>query len=141
MVDQLLAFGRRWVGRRDAIGDHFFAGNDLPAERGHLDDLHPELDVREPEPSSDDPAVPKELLDLIRMCGGADVEILRPAAEEQVADAAAHEVGHVMVLPQTVEHLQCIRIDIAARDRVLFASDDTRGDHVRHCSKRVNETN
>jgi hypothetical protein len=75
------------------------------------------------------------------MCGGADVEVLRSAAEEQVADAAAHEVGHVIVLPQTVEHLQCIRIDIAARDRVLFASDDPRGDHVRHCSKRVNETN
>ena len=55
-----------------------------------------ELDVREPEAPADDPAVPEQPLDLVRVRVGADVEVLRPAAEQQVADAAADEVGDVV---------------------------------------------
>ena len=73
---------------------------DLPAERRDLDRLRAELDVREPEAPPDDPAVAEQLLDLVRMRRGADVEVLRPAAEQQVADAAADEVRDVVVLVQ-----------------------------------------
>ena len=129
VMDQLLAFGRRRIGRRHAVLHDFLAGRDLAAERRDLDHLLPELDVREAEAPADDPAVPEELLDLIRMRGRADVEILRTAAEQQVADAAADEIGGVLALPQAVENLQRVRIDVAAGDRVLLARNDPRFDH------------
>ncbi len=61
----------------------------------------------------------------------ADVEVLRPAAEQQVADAAADEVGDVVGLAQPVEHLERVGIDVAARERVLGARDDPRLSHRR----------
>ena len=87
---------------------------DLAAERGDLDRLGAELHVREPEAAADDPAVAEEPLDLVRMRGGADVEVLRPAPEQQVADAAADEVGDVVELPQPVEDLQGVGVDVAS---------------------------
>jgi len=42
-------------------------GIDLPPERGDFDRLRSELDVRETEAASDNPAVAEELLDLVRM--------------------------------------------------------------------------
>ena len=125
----MLAFGRRRIGRGHAVLHDFLAGRDLAAERRDLDHLLPELDVRETEPPADDPAVPEELLDLIGMRRGADVEVLRAAAEQQIADAAADQIGDVLVLPQAVEHLQRVRIDVAAGDRVLLARNDPRFDH------------
>src|SRR5207245_10521446 len=65
-----------------------------------------ELDVCEPEPPADDPAVPKELLDLIRMRRRADVEIFRPAAQQKIADAPAHQIGDVVELPQAVQNFE-----------------------------------
>src|SRR6185503_14764040 len=79
--------GRLRVERRELLGGH------LPSERGDLDRRGPEPDVGETEPASDDPAVPEQALDLVRMRRGADVEVLRPALQQQVADAAADEVG------------------------------------------------
>ena len=55
--------------------------------------------------------------------------------QEEVADAAAHEIGDVIVLPQAIENLQCVRVDVAARDRVLGARDDPRLSHRGHCTK------
>ena len=104
-------------------------GAHLPPERRDLDHLRAELDVRQPEAAADDPAVPEQLLDLIRMRRRADVEVLRPAAEQQIADAAADQVGDVVALPQPVEDFQGVRIDVAARERVLGARDDPRLDH------------
>ena len=52
-----------------------------------------EPDVRETEAAADDPAVPEQPLDLIRMGVRADVEVLRPPPEQQVAHAAADEVA------------------------------------------------
>ena len=78
-----------------------------------------ELDVREAEAPADDPAVAKELLDLMRVRRRADVEILRPAAEQQVAHAAADQIGDVVVLVQPVQDFESVGIDVAARDRVL----------------------
>ena len=55
-----------------------------------------ELDVRQAEAPADDPAVPEELLDLLGVRRRADVEVFGPPAEQQVADAAADEVGDVI---------------------------------------------
>ena len=55
--------------------------------------------------------------------------------QEQVADAAAHEIGDVIVLPQAIENLQRVRVDVAARDRVLGARNDPRLSHRGHCTK------
>ena len=59
----------------------------------------------------------------------ADVEVFRPASEQQVADAAADEIGDVIALAQPVENLQRIGVNIAARERVLLAWNDPRFDH------------
>ena len=52
---------------------------------------------------------------------GADVEVLRAPAEKQVAHAAADEIRDVIALAQPVEHLQCVGVNIAPRERVLLA--------------------
>ena len=70
----------------------------------------------------------------------ADVEVLRPAAEQQVADAAADEIGDVVGLPQPVENLQRVGIDVAARDRVLGARNDPRFDHRAALYQKRRET-
>jgi hypothetical protein len=91
----------------------------LPPERRHLDRLRAELDVREAEPASDDPAIPEELLDLVRMRGRADVEILRMPSEQKVADAAADQVCDVVVFVELVQNFECRGIDVPPRDGVL----------------------
>jgi hypothetical protein len=70
--------------------------------------------MRKPKTAADDPAVAKQPLDLIRVRGGADIKILRPTAEEEVAHAAADEVGDVVVLVEPVQHPQRFRIDLLA---------------------------
>ena len=65
----------------------------LTPEGRDLDRLRAESDVRQAETPADDPAVPEQPLDLVRMRRGADVEVLRPAAEQQIAHAATDEVG------------------------------------------------
>ena len=94
-------------------------GIDLAAERRDLDRLRPELDVREPEAAADDPAVAEELLDLVRMRRRADVEILRPPAEQQIAHAAADQIRDEIVFVQPVQDLEGVGIDVATRDRML----------------------
>jgi hypothetical protein len=59
------------------------------------------------------------------MRGCADVEVFGPAPEEQVADAAANQIGHVIVLVQPVQHLQRVGVDLLPRD-LMFP---TRHDH------------
>ena len=89
----------------------------------------PNLHVRQPEPPADDPAVAKELLDLVRMRGRTDVEVLGTPAEQEVADAAADEIGNVVALAQAIEDLERVGINVAARERVLVAWDDPRVGH------------
>ena len=72
--------------------------------------------MREAEAPADDPAVAKELLDLVRMRRRADVEILRPAVQQQVADAAADQIRDVVVLVQPVKDFERAGIDVAAGD-------------------------
>ena len=49
-----------------------------------------------------------------------------PAAEQQVAHAAADQVGDVVELAQPVEDLERVGVDVAARDRMCLARDDDR---------------
>ncbi len=129
VMDQVFAFGRGGIGRGDAVLHDLLARRHLTAERGNLDDLRAELDVREPEAPADDPAVAKQLLDLVRMRRCPDVEVLWAPADEQVANAAADQIGDVVELPQPVENLEGVGIDVAPRDRVLCARDDPRLGH------------
>src|SRR5581483_837519 len=108
---------------------HFFAGRDLTPERGDFDHHGTELDVRQAEAAADDPAVAEELLDLIRMRRRTDVEIFGMTAEEEVADAAADEVGDVIALPEPIEDFQRVRIDVTPRDRMLITRYHPRFDH------------
>jgi hypothetical protein len=102
---------------------------DLPAERRHLDRLRSELDVCKPEPAADDPAVAKQLLDLVGMRRRADVEVLRTPVQQQVTHAAADEICDVIVLVKPVENFERVRIDVAPRDRVLGSRHDGRLNH------------
>ena len=101
----------------------------LSPERGDLHDLRAEADVGEPEAPADNPAIPEELLDLIRVRGGADVEVLRPSAEQEIAHAPADEIRDVVVLPKSVQHFERIRVDVAARKCVLLSGDHLRLGH------------
>src|SRR6185503_11812962 len=80
-------------------------------------------------PPADNPAVPEQFLDLMRVRRRADVEVFRPPAQKQVADAAADEVGDVIGLAEPVEHFEGVGIDVAARERVLGARNDPRLSH------------
>src|SRR5690606_13484297 len=81
------------------------------------------------ETPSDDPAVPEEFLDLIRMRTRTDVEVLRPASEQQVADTATNEVRRVVMFVQPIQHLERVRIDLFARQRVIGPRNDDRRRH------------
>jgi hypothetical protein len=91
----------------------------LAAERRDFDRLWSVLDVREAEAAADDPAVAKELSDLVGMRGRADVEVLGTPAEQQIAHAAAHQIRDVIVLVEAVQNLERVRINVAARNRML----------------------
>ena len=101
----------------------------LPAERRDLDGLGAELHMSQTKPPADDPAVAEQLLHLVRVGRGADVEVFRTPTKEQVAHAAAHQVRHVVVVPQPLKHLQRIRVDERSRDRMVFSGNDRRRDH------------
>jgi hypothetical protein len=103
---------------------------ELPTERRDLDRLRPELHVHQPEAAADDPAVAEEALDLVRVRGGPDVEVLRPPSEQQIAHAAADEERPVLVLVEPRQHLQRVRVDHRSRDRMVGARDDRRRGHL-----------
>jgi len=55
-----------------------------------------------------------------------DVEVLRPAAEDQVPDAAADEIRDVVVLLEPVQDAQRVRIDVTSRNRMALAGNNDR---------------
>ena len=101
----------------------------VPAERRDFDRLVAELHVRQPEAAADDPAVAKELLDLVRMRRGADVEILRPAVQQQVAHAPADQVRDVIVFVKPIQNFERVGVDVAARNCVFRTRNDGRLRH------------
>ena len=101
------------------------------AEGCDLDRLGAEFHVREAEAPADDPAVSKQLLDLMRMRRRADIEVLRPPIEQQIANAAADQIRDVIVFVQPIENLEGVGIDVATRDRDARSRNDGRLHHRR----------
>jgi len=100
------------------VGDILGAG--LAAEGGDLDQgVAAETDVGEAEAAADQEAVAKQLAHLVGGGVGADVEILRRAAEQQVTHPAADQVGLEAVVVQAVEHLEALLVDLPAGDAVF----------------------
>jgi hypothetical protein len=87
--------------------------------------------MRETKAPADDPAVSEYSLDLVWMRGCADVEVFRAAAEEEVADAAAYQVGYEMLSVEPVEHTERIGVDLLAGDAVFLPWHDHRLAHQR----------
>jgi hypothetical protein len=85
--------------------------------------------VGEPEAPADDPAVAKELLDLMRMRRCPDVEILRVAIQQEIAHAPADEIRDVVMLVEPVKNFEGAGIDVSARDRMGRTRDDGRLRH------------
>ena len=139
LLEDLVGRVRKWMmdRRRHSVLHDLLTGRDLSPERGDLDDLRAELDVRQAETPADDPAVAEQLLDLIGVRGGADVEVFRPAADQEIADAPADQIRRVVELTQPIENLQGVRVDVAAREHVLGTRNDPRVSHRRHCTKYV----
>jgi hypothetical protein len=54
----------------------------------------------------------------------SDVEILRPAAEDEVADAAADEIRGVPVLVEAIQDPKGLAVDVTARNRVIRARNN-----------------
>ena len=86
----------------------------LPAESCHFDGLRSELDVRQAETPADDPAIAKELLDVMRMRRRADVEVFRPPVQQQIANTPADQVRYVVVFMQPIKDFERVGVDVAA---------------------------
>ena len=97
------------------------------AKRGDFDDLIAEHDMGEAETPPDQAAIAEQALDVFGRCVRGDVEILRPSAEQQIAYGAADEESGEAGFVEPVEHTQCTRGNVLARDRVLFARDNAQG--------------
>ena len=89
------------------------------AERGRLDHLLAEADVREAETAADEEAVAERALHLVRLRARAHVEVLRLAPEQEIAHPSPHEIGHVSQPGKTIKDLQRIRIDVFARNAMI----------------------
>jgi hypothetical protein len=83
----------------------------------------------EAEPATDNPAVAEQFLDLVRMRRCADIEVLRPAAQEQIPDAAADEVRYIVVFVESVKDLESGRIDVSTGYRMRGPRKDGRFHH------------
>ncbi len=88
----------------------------LAPERGGLDDVVAVGDVREAEAASDDARVAEQAPDLARVRARRDVEVLRDATDEQVADAAADEVGFEAVALEARDDAQRVLVEPALGD-------------------------
>jgi hypothetical protein len=71
---------------------------------GHLDDLSPlEKNMHQPESATNDPAVLKEGINLMRVSIGGHIKIFRSLSEEKVSNASADEISQESVSMQTVK--------------------------------------
>ncbi len=86
--------------------------------------------MREVKTPPDQPAVAEQLLYLVRVRVGRDVEILRVQAEQQVAYGATHEERLVAGFFEPIQHFQGIGRDIGARDRMLVARHHSGGARI-----------
>jgi hypothetical protein len=54
----------------------------------------------------------------VRVGRGPDVEILRPAVQQEVADAATDQIRHIVVFVELIKDLESSRIDVATGYRM-----------------------
>jgi hypothetical protein len=85
-----------------------------------------EVNVGKTEPAADEPAVAKDLFNLVGRGVRGDIEVLGLAAEQQVTHTAAHEIGVVSMLLQLIENPDSIGTDPLAGDTVFLAGNDSR---------------
>ena len=117
--DQEVALGLAVAARRRRLG--------VAAEGRDLDHLAVvEVDVDQAEAPADDPRVAEQPADLVRAGVGADVEVLGPPPEHQVAHAPPHQVGLVAGAVQPVHDLEGVAADVLAGDRVVLPRQDQR---------------
>jgi hypothetical protein len=76
------------------------------------------------EAAPDDPAVLEDLLQPGGACIRADVEILRPLLEEEVAYTAADEISQVAKRGQPVKDPQRVLVDVLPGDGMLGSRED-----------------
>jgi hypothetical protein len=90
------------------------------AKRRDLDDLPVlEVDVGEPEATPDDAAVGEQTLDLARRRARRDVEVFRVELEEEVADAAADEVGRIIESRKPFDDANGVGVQVLEGDRMM----------------------
>lgn len=80
--------------------------------------------MRQAKAAADQATVAEQRFDFLRRGAGGHVEILGMAADQQVADCAADQVGTKARFAQAVQHAQRVGADVLARDGVLIAWDD-----------------
>jgi hypothetical protein len=84
----------------------------MTPERGYLHHLSTfKKDMNQPETASDDPAVFKEIMDLMGMGIGGDIEIFGDFSKEKIANASPDETGLKSMPVKTVEYFQGLFID------------------------------
>ena len=98
------------------------------AESRHFDDFAAEHDMCEAKTAADQPAVAEQRPGLFGRRIGGDVEILRVAAEEQVAYGAADEERLVPGFVQPVQDAQRAVGDVLARNAMFGAGNDARNE-------------
>ncbi|EGD09045.1 hypothetical protein XVE_2677 [Xanthomonas vesicatoria ATCC 35937] len=80
--------------------------------------------MRQTKTAADQAAIAEQRFDFFRRGTGGDVEILGVAADQQIADRAADQIGAKAGFAQAVQHAQRVGADVLARNGVLIAWDD-----------------
>ena len=105
---------------------YFFKFRSTP-ERGDLDDLSSsKKHMDQSESTTDDPAILKEGINLMRVGIGGHVEILRNLFEKKVPNASAHEIRQESMSVETVEDFQGLLVDHFSRYGVFPPWNDKR---------------
>src|SRR3989449_7367224 len=96
------------------------------AKRRDLHGLLAEHHVHELEPLPDETRAPEDLVHLLGICVGGDVEVLGTKAQQQVAHRAAHDICLIAVAVQHLADLARALRDRLAADAVLLLRDGSR---------------
>ncbi len=96
------------------------------AEGGDFNGFVVKVDMSQTEAAADEAAVTKYPLHIFRRGVGGDVKIFRVASEQNIANAAACEIGCVSDVFEAVEHFNCGRADLLAADGVVGAGYNLR---------------
>jgi len=111
-------------GRRSFLILHLFEFG-APPESGHFHNMGaPEKDLHQAEAAADDAAVAEEFANFPGAGVGDDIEILGLFPQEEVPDAASHQVGFVAGMIETVKDFQGFHLHVFAGETVLGAGDD-----------------